>query len=46
MKMKILDPRPHGYIDHLGFLLLVLAPALFGLGGAAATLCHSVPSRA
>jgi hypothetical protein len=38
--MKILDPRPHGYIDYLAVVLLALAPWLFGFGGVAATLCY------
>jgi len=38
--MKLLAPRPHGYIDYLAVVALALAPSLFGFGGVPATLCY------
>jgi hypothetical protein len=38
--MKVLSPRVHGYLDYAAVFLLLLAPTLFGFGGAAATLCY------
>jgi hypothetical protein len=28
--MRILSPKTHGYLDYMAFLLLLLAPAVFG----------------
>jgi uncharacterized membrane protein len=38
--MKVLAPKPHGYIDYVAVALLVLAPSLFGFVGIAATLSY------
>ena len=38
--MKILSPRVHGYLDYGVVALLLLAPSLFGFGGAPATICY------
>jgi hypothetical protein len=38
--MKLLAPRPHGYIDYVAVIALALAPTLFGFAGAPATICY------
>ncbi|WP_257459088.1 hypothetical protein [Archangium lipolyticum] len=35
-----LAPRPHGYIDYLAVLVLLLAPTLFRFSGLPAVLCY------
>jgi hypothetical protein len=40
--MKIIPPRPHGYIDYLAIALLVAAPSLLGFDGIAQTVCYVV----
>lgn len=40
--MKIINPRPHGYIDYGAIVLLFLAPSLFAFGGIAQTICYVV----
>jgi len=38
--MKLLAPRPHGYIDYLAVIALALAPTLFGFAGVPAAICY------
>lgn len=40
--MKILSPRVHGYLDFLVVAVFLLAPALFGLTGAPATISYAL----
>jgi hypothetical protein len=40
--MKLLSPKLHGIIDYVSVGGLVLAPTLFGLNGAAATLAYAL----
>jgi hypothetical protein len=38
--MKVLTPRLHGVLDYVSVGLLVLAPSVFGLAGAAALFAY------
>jgi hypothetical protein len=40
--MRILSPRVHGVIDLVTVLVLLLAPALIGLGGSPAAIAYSL----
>ena len=40
--MRILSPRVHGVLDYAIVALLLLAPALFGFAGVAATICYAL----
>jgi uncharacterized YccA/Bax inhibitor family protein len=40
--MKIIPPRPHGYIDYLAIAMLLAAPTLLHFGGIAQTVCYVV----
>lgn len=40
--MSVLTPRLHGYLDYATVVFFLVAPALFGLIGAAATLAYTL----
>lgn len=38
---RTVEPTPHGVLDYALVLLLLVAPALFGFAGVAASLCYT-----
>ena len=40
--MRFLSPKSHGYLDYAAVLVLLVAPTLFGFGGAARTLSYAL----
>jgi hypothetical protein len=40
MKMKIINPKVHGYLDYMGAALLAVAPSIFNFSETAATASY------